>query len=265
MGKLNAKLSQKDMAEMADPGEADQTPPRKRGRPPKAAPGKGEAASVLSREQILDKAIELARVQPLSEISMVGLARELGVAPALIHYYIGSRDDLISGVANLYFKALMAGMPPLTGDWETDLWQGAHQSFRMGVEYGGVLRYMMSNNRFRLFQQVPPGEIDYGVLYLDWLASVFRSGGFSPEQSATGFHLLSLYVMSSSYSEVSRQLPSFHQRYIRGQVEAHPANEVEHARFFIGAFAALDSATAFPAGLRILIDGFRSWLTGGRP
>ncbi|WP_423456209.1 TetR/AcrR family transcriptional regulator [Ottowia sp. VDI28] len=262
MSRSNAKQLQKDVVEIAAAKEGDQAPPRRRGRPPKPVLGDGEAAPVLTREQILAKAIELARVQPLSEISMVGLARELGVAPALIHYYVGSRDDLISGVANLYFKALMAGMPPLTGDWEEDLWEGAQQAFRIGVEYGGVLRYMMSNNRFRLFQQVPQGETDYGVLYLDRMAKIFRSGGFQPEQAATGYHLLSLYVISSSYSEVSRQLPRFHQRFIRDQVEGHPFNEVEHARFFIGAFSALDSATAFPAGLKILIAGFRSWLPG---
>src|SRR4051812_26675417 len=79
--------------------------PRKRGRPPKAAAASAETGGVLTREQILEKATELAKHEPLGEISMVGLARELGVTPALIHYYIGSRDDLISGVANRYFEA----------------------------------------------------------------------------------------------------------------------------------------------------------------
>ena len=35
---------------------------------------------------------------------MVGLARRAGVGPTLIHYYVGSRDDLIAGVANRYFR-----------------------------------------------------------------------------------------------------------------------------------------------------------------
>jgi len=235
--------------------------PRKRGRPPKAAAAATDSGgSVLTREQILEKATELAKVEPLGEISMVGLARELGVTPALIHYYVGSRDDLISGVANRYFQARLESLQPLTGRWDEDLFQEAMQTFRMSVEYGGVLRYMMSHNRFRLFQQVAEGEADYGVRYLDRLAGIFRSGGFTPQQAAVGYHLLSLYVMSSAYSEVSRQLPGFHTQYIRGQIEAHPPQELPHARFFLDDFAALDSATAFPAGLRLLIDGFRGWL-----
>jgi len=236
-------------------------PPRKRGRPPKAAAAATDSGGrVLTREQILEKATELAKVEPLGEISMVGLARELGVTPALIHYYVGSRDDLISGVANRYFKARLENVQPLTGRWDEDLFQEAMQTFRMGVEYGGVLRYMMSHNRFRLFQQVAEGEADYGVQYLDRMAGIFRSGGFTPQQAAVGYHLLSLYVMSSAYSEVSRQLPGFHEQYIRGQIEAHPPQELAHARFFLDDFATLDSETAFPAGLRLLIDGFRGWL-----
>lgn len=236
--------------------------PRRRGRPSKAAAmaSAGGAPAVLTREQILDKATEMAKVEPLGEISMVGLARELGVAPALIHYYIGSRDDLISGVANRYFKERLSRLQPLTGDWREDLHREGMQTFAIGVEYGGVLRYMMSHNRFRLFQQVVSGETDYGMLYLNRLAGIFRSGGFNADQAAVGYHLLSLYVMSSAYAEVSRQLPGYHENYIRAQIESRPADEFEGAHFIAEPFSTLDSATAFPEGLRLLIDGFGRWL-----
>jgi AcrR family transcriptional regulator len=250
------KIAKKNEGEIA----IAPAPPRKRGRPPKAAAAATDHGSVLTREQILDKATELAKVEPLEDISMVRLARELGVAPGLIHYYVGSRDDLISGVANRYFQARLSNVQALTGRWEEDLWQESMQSFRMGVEYGGVLRYMMSHNRFRLFQQVAEGETDHGVRYLNRMVGIFRAGGFTPQQAAVGYHLLSLYVMSSTYAEVSRQLPGFHGRYIRDQIESHPAGELAHARFFLAEFASLDSATAFPEGLRIMIEGFRGWL-----
>jgi AcrR family transcriptional regulator len=232
---------------------------RKRGRPPKLATPPDGAAPALSREQILDRATALAKVEPLGEISMVGLARELGVTPTLIHYYIGSRDDLISGVANRYFRERFARVQPLTGDWKKDLFREATQSYEVGLEYG-VLRYMMSHNRFRLFQQVTPGETDYGMLYLDRMAGIFRDGGFTPAQTAIGYHLMSQYVMTSSYAQVSRQLPAFHESYIRHQIESQPAGQMQGARFFIEAFSTLDSATSFPEGLKLLIDSFAGWL-----
>ncbi|MES2508334.1 MAG: TetR/AcrR family transcriptional regulator [Pseudomonadota bacterium] len=233
---------------------------RKRGRPPKLATPVDGGVPGLSREQILDRATALARFEPLGEISMVGLARELGVTPTLIHYYIGSRDDLISGVANRYFRERFARVQPLTGDWKKDLFREATQSYEVGLEYGGVLRYMMSHNRFRLFQQVTAGETDYGMLYLDRMAGIFRDGGFTPQQSAIGYHLMSQYVMTSSYAQVSRQLPGFHENYIRHQIESQPEGQMQGARFFVEAFSTLDSATSFPEGLRLLLDSFEGWL-----
>ena len=237
---------------------------RKRGRPSRADMPANDGATVLTRERILDRATLLAKVEPLGEISMVGLARELGVTPTLIHYYIGSRDDLISGVANRYFKERLSRLQPLTGDWKQDLWREANQSFQVGVEYGGVLRYMMSHNRFRLFQQVSAGETDYGLLYLDRIAGIFRDGGFKPKHAAIGYHLLSQYVMSSSYAEVSRQLPAFHEHYIRAHIESGPVDQLPGAHFFADAFSTLGSETSFPEGLRLLIGSFEAWLEKGR-
>lgn len=245
--------------QVATPTEA----PRRRGRPPRREAPDGALAPQISREQILERATEIARTEPLGEISMVGLARDLGVAPTLIHYYVGSHDDLISGVVNRYFRERAARMPALTGNWKEDLRIDATHTFRLNLEYGGVLRYTMSHNRSRLFQRVGPGETDYGVLYLDRTAETLRCAGFTPQQAALAFHLLSLYVMSSAYAEVSKQLPAYHERYIREQIALHPLEQLLGAHYIADSFAALDSDTAFPAGLKLLIDGFEGWLPQG--
>jgi AcrR family transcriptional regulator len=233
---------------------------RKRGRPSRQQAADKGGNTTITRERILDAATALAKTEPLGEISMVGLARELGVAPTLIHYYIGSRDDLISGVANRYFKERLSRLQALSGDWKKDLWREAHQSLAMGVEYGGVLRYMMSHNRFRLFQQVSEGETDHGMLYLDRIAGIFKRAGFKPQQAAMGYHLFSQYVMTSAYAQVSRQLPAFHAHYIQDHIASAPEGQMSGAHFFAEAFSTLDSDTVFPEGLKLLINSFEQWL-----
>ncbi len=233
---------------------------RKRGRPPKLGVPDAGAAPALTRELILDRATAMAKVEPLDDISMVGLARELGVAPTLIHYYIGSRNDLISGVANRYFRERHSRRPRLTGNWKQDLKNEALLTFEISVEYGGVIRYIMGHNRFRLFQQVSEGETDYGMLYLDRMGEIFRNGGFTPDQSALGYLLLMQYVTSASYAEISRQLPAFHTSYIRQQIESQPEGELQGARYVLDAFSTLDTAHSFPQGLEMLIDSFEAWL-----
>jgi AcrR family transcriptional regulator len=219
------------------------------------------ATPTLAREQIIARAVQLAKVEPLADLSIVGLAREFGVTTALIHYYIGSRDELISGVVNLYFKARVERLGVLTGDWRIDIHHHATQSFALMLEYGGVLRYIMSHNRFRLFQQVEPGQIDYGLVYLDRVAQIFRDGGFSPEHSAMGYHLLAQYTMTAAYAQVSRQLPADHAKFIMKRIDQAPADEYAAAHYMAVPFTQLDSSSAFDAGLEMLLNGMEVWRT----
>ncbi len=234
-------------------------PIRKRGRPKSGALADA-ITPALSRDQILDRATTLAQIEPLGEISMVGLARELGVTPASIYYYIGSRNDLISGVVNRYFKKRFSRQQALTGVWHEDLKREAMLSFDLGLEYGGVMRYIMSHNRFRLFQKVSAGEIDYGILYLDRMAGILSGAGFSRSHAALCYHLLSQYVTSSCYAEITRQLPAFHERYILEQIAAQPVEQLPGAHYIGEAFSKLDSAASFPQGLGLLIESFKSLL-----
>jgi AcrR family transcriptional regulator len=235
--------------------------PRRRGRPSKAEANGGAVTPMISREAILDRAVEITMVEPLNDLSIVGLARDFGVTTALIHYYAGSRDDLISGVINRYFMARVERLRPLTKkNWRSNVEEHARAIFDVMKKYGGVLRYLMSHNRFRLFQQVGPGETDYGLVYLNRIADIFRSGGFSAEQCALGYHLLMQYVMTSAYAEVNRQLPGEHEQYILGRIRASSPEQYPAAHFFAVPFSKLDSPTAFDAGLAILLDGMQGWL-----
>src|SRR5690606_14579765 len=96
------------------------------------------AEADVSRETILRHAIELTKTTPLDQISMVQLARDFGVAPGLIHYYLGGRDNLISGILNNYYRERMSHMPALTGDWRADVEALSQVSFKVGVENPGV-------------------------------------------------------------------------------------------------------------------------------
>ncbi|GAA5233115.1 TetR/AcrR family transcriptional regulator [Verticiella sediminum] len=235
-------------------------PPRRRGRPPRVeSPIHSEAT--VTRAAILERAIALSKQIPLDQISMVQLAKEFGVAPGLIHYYLGGRDQLISGVLNHYYAQRVGRIPALTGDWRTDVQELARASFAVGVENPGVSIYVASHNRHRLFQEVGPDEVDYGLVYFNHLTSAFKQGGFTPEQTALAYHLLAQFLVSSTMAEAARQLPAHHEGFILKKLESASANQYPGARYVRSAFAKLGSDTAFEAGLKILLDGFAAWLT----
>ncbi|MDQ1760268.1 TetR family transcriptional regulator [Achromobacter xylosoxidans] len=232
--------------------------PRKRGRPPRVeSPINGEAT--LSRAAIIERAIALARETSLDQISMVQLARDFGVAPGLIHYYLGGRDKLISGVLNNYYRERLARMPALTGDWRADIETIARVSLAFAVENPGVSTYVASHNRFRLFQDVDSGETDFGAVFFNHVTTAFMQGGFSAEQVALAYHLLAQFLVASSRAEASKQLPVYHRDFIRGRLDAMPADRYPGARYVAEAFSGLSTELAFEAGLRILLDGIAQW------
>ena len=233
--------------------------PRRRGRPPKALQENPIDTPLISRVQIIERAVQLTKVEPLEELSIVGLARDFGVASSLIHYYVGSRDGLISGVVNEYFKRRVERLAALTGQWRHDIEKHARLSYDFMVEYGGVLRYVMAHNRFRLFQQVEPGQTDYGLVYLNRVALIFRDGGYSPEHTAMGYHLLSQYTMTAAYAEVSRQLPALHAKFIRKQIESASQEEYAAAHYMLTPFTELDASKGFETGLQMLLDSMERW------
>lgn len=237
---------------------ASDAAPRKRGRPPRVeSPINGEAT--LSRATIIERAIALARETSLEQISMVQLARDFGVAPGLIHYYLGGRDKLISGVLNNYYRERLARMPALTGDWRADIETIARLSLAFAVENPGVSTYVASHNRFRLFQDVDSGETDFGAVFFNHVTTAFMQGGFSAEQVALAYHLLAQFLVASSRAEASKQLPVYHRDFIRGRLDAMPADCYPGARYVAEAFSGLSTELAFEAGLRILLDGIAQW------
>ena len=63
----------------------------------------------------------MARATPLQELSIVRVAKDLGVTPALIHYYLDGRDALTSGVMNAFYKEMQLDWPLLTSHWREDV------------------------------------------------------------------------------------------------------------------------------------------------
>lgn len=256
---MATKVSSSRLAPAARSASLAPEAPRRRGRPPKAVQESPIEAPLISRAQIIERAVELTKVEPLEELSIVGLARDFGVASSLIHYYVGSRDGLISGVVNEYFKHRVERLAALSGQWRKDIEKHARLSYDLMVEYGGVLRYVMAHNRFRLFQQVEPGQTDYGLVYLNRVAEIFRNGGYSPEHTAMGYHLLAQYTMTAAYAEVSRQLPALHAKFIRKRIESVSSEEYAAAHYMLTPFTELNASKAFETGLKMLLDSMEDW------
>ena len=217
----------------------------------------------MSVELVLARALELAREVPLHELSMALLAQDLGVTPALIYYYVTDRDSLVSGVVNLFFKAMGERWRPLTGDWQADLAAFARAAYDNNNTYVGVAAYLAQHNRFRLFQKVRDGETDHGLAYFDRAASILQSGGFPAAQAAMAYHLVMQHVVSSGGARVRHLSPADHRDYIRVRLQAAPPDRFPGAHFLAEAFPEVTADQTFDAGLALLLQGIAGWLPAG--
>jgi AcrR family transcriptional regulator len=236
--------------------DANPSSPRRAGRRPKT-----EAAGTgLSRDAVIQCTVELAQRESIFEVSMVRVAREMGVAPGLIHYYIGSKGDLLSSVLNFAYKERLAALPPLTGDWRTDLESVCRSTLKSLARWPGLANYIATQNRFRLFQRVKPGETDYGLAYFDHIGRVLRKGGFTAAHAALVYHLLMIFVTSVGAENANRQAPGDHEDFIVRYVLGFDRRDIPGASFLVVPFAKIDNKKSFEVGLKLLMDGFEMWL-----
>src|SRR5260221_6798003 len=227
------------------------------------APGRpsADAEPALTKESIFAKGLALCRRTALQELSVVRMARELGVTPALIHYYLGGRGALTSGVMNAYYRELAEALPQHTGDWQSDVAAVMRVIYDKQVKYGGIAAYVMTHNRYRLFQDVEPGEPDYGVVYFDRLAGCVRQAGMDAPTTAMFVHLLLQHVLASAYQQTSRQVPGDHHAFLLSRLGRVDPRERPNLHFVLAEFSSLDGGAAFEAGLALLLDGIEARLT----
>lgn len=67
----------------------------------------------LTREQVVETAVDLLRRYGLGDLSMRRLARELGVAPGAIYWHVDSKQELIVEVAAVLWEQVPAPSPQL--------------------------------------------------------------------------------------------------------------------------------------------------------
>ena len=222
-------------------------------------PGRPPAASkvAISKQLVLDAALHLCQTEQLQDISIVRMAREFGVTPALIHYYVGGRDALTSGVMNRAFREIVSHFPSHTGDWRADVAAVMRTFYREQVKHPGIAAYVMSHNRYRLIQDVAQGETDYGILFFDRVVSCVRQSGLDASRTAMFTHLILQHVLASAHQQTSHQLPGDHHNFLVSRLRRLDLRERPNVHFVLQSFSELTGDQAFEASLEVLVQGIQ--------
>lgn len=224
--------------------DEDRSPPEEESSGGRRTPGPRRR---LSRELIVDTAIEIIEAHGLSALSMRNLAERLGVAPGTLYTYVANRTALES----LILDTVVArdGLPhELPGTWLEQLETWARTDWVSFREKPWVIELRQAGH-------------DYGPATITWLDSalrIFDGTGLPAQVKFDMIDALDAYVLGAATIDVqsSGRTP---------EVATGRAAEVRQAQLRATALqqAAANGAVPFSAGqfefgLRCLLAGFQA-------
>lgn len=232
--------------------------------PAKRRPGRPSSknAGNVNRTTIVRAALKLAVKTPLQDLSIVIVARAMGVTPALIHYYVGGRDWLTSGVMNLFYKDLLRKLPQPTGDWRHDIEAAVFCLYGHFVRYAGIAAYVVSNSRFRVFQLTAFGDRDYGVEFLDRFTGLVRQTELSAERTGIYASQLIEFVTQTGHSAALHLYPAEHRAFL--DEKSSKLDETRYPNINFARFSPLDidGELAIREGLALFFLGMATEMSG---
>jgi AcrR family transcriptional regulator len=204
----------------------------------------------LSRERVLETAVELADRHGIEWLSMRKLADALGVAAMTLYYYVPNKDELIDGMIDIVFAEIEPPSPEL--DWKTAM-------RRRAVSTREAL------NRHRWAVGNMEGRTDHGPANLrlhDAVLGCLRAAGFSIEMSVHAYSVQDAYIYGFALQEtdMSSETPDDFAAEAQRQMDAYAdvLADYPHLVEVVGGYVAksgYDYDTEFLFGLDLILDG----------
>jgi len=201
----------------------------------------------LTRQRVVEAAVELADREGIESISMRRLAQELGVEAMSLYTHVRNKDDLLDGMADAVISEI-----PLSADgadWKSSLRQTALAA------RGVMLRHPWAPHTVET--RPAPGPAALG--YVNAVLGILREGGFTIAQAHHALHIFGsrLLGFAQALFDDSGDLDPETAAALESRLGAtHPyAVEMALAVTHTGALGPCDDDAEFTFALDFLLDG----------
>ncbi len=209
----------------------------------------------LSRERILQSALELADRDGLEALSMRRLGRALGVEAMSLYKHVADKEDILDGITDL----VMAEVDPPSPD---EAWKAALRRTAIAV-HGALLRHPWAGPVFE--SRLTPGPAR--LRYLDAVLGTLRGAGFDLAMTAQAFMAFDAHIYGFTMQESSWRFD----RTTAPEVAGNLARELSASGHYPNVLAMAQEAasgpdavtTDFEFGLDLLLDGLERRLATG--
>ena len=149
----------------------------------------------LSRERILESAVDLADIEGIDGLSMRKLAHSLGYEVMSLYNHVANKEDLLAGMVDLV--AGQIDRPTGTGQWKEAI-------RRLSVSAHNVL--LVHRWAAPLWSELMPGP--NRIRLMDDILGIFREGGFSVRLTHFGYHAVTMHVVGFTLQQISFAAPA---------------------------------------------------------
>jgi AcrR family transcriptional regulator len=231
---------------------SDATPRSRRDRPAKPA---------LSRDAIVEAALEIAREKGIDATSMRRVAQALDTGPASLYVYVANRNELWE----LMFDAALATVttePTDPARWREQLHELAGRIVHMmAVDFPGMARLAMVH--------IPVG--DNSLRVAESMLSLLKAGGVEDQAAAYAMDLVTSYLNAIAYEQslyaalyndpahVEREVARIAERFTGLPADRYPTIAALAQQMTAG-----DGEERFALGLDVIVNGLLQTPTEGR-
>ena len=147
--------------------------------------------STLTRDKVLESAIELADEIGIESLTIRKLADRLGVGAMTIYHHIPSKEEIIDGMVEIVFIEIQ--MPPTDVDWESAIRQRCVSARNVLNRHPWAAPLMES--------RMSPGPAN--LSHHDAVIGCLRSGGMSIQMAAHAYAILDSFIYGFAFEEAT--------------------------------------------------------------
>jgi AcrR family transcriptional regulator len=145
----------------------------------------------LSRERVLQAALEAADEGGLAGLTIRSVAQRLGASPMAVYHYVATKEEILDGLVDLVFAEI--DLPSPEGPWRPEI------SHRMGSAREALRRHPWAIALMESRTTPGPASLSRHEATL----ATLRQGGFSVAAAAHAYALIDSYVYGFAVQETS--------------------------------------------------------------
>jgi AcrR family transcriptional regulator len=207
----------------------------------------------LSRERILQAALDIADSAGLDALTMRGLGQALSVEAMSLYNYVEDKDDMLAGIVDVVLSEI--DLAPTADDWRSAMRETAVSAHEALLRHPWACQLILT--------PTSPRMISSRMSYIESILARLRNAGFSPEAASRGYHALDSHILGFTIWQLGHTLPSdtptdFIETLVRQlDPEAYP-RLIEHVAVHMKE-SEVEEEGEFEFGLDLILDGLERY------